>query len=95
MTIDPSRWARAAALALASAVCAPAAAAQAADDPGPTAAAGLEPVLAERFAGWRIGIVTSEQSLARATGLPLEAGPYVAHGGLKVRLYQSGPLASK
>lgn len=55
----------------------------------------LGQVLAERFAGWRVGIVTSEQSLARATGLPLEAGPYVAHGGLKVRLYQSGPLAPR
>mgnify|MGYP000499915135 CR=1 FL=1 len=46
-----------------------------------------------RFKGWRVGIVTSEPSLARATGLPFrEPGPIVAHGGLKVRLYQTGPL---
>ncbi|EKE43806.1 hypothetical protein OCGS_2140 [Oceaniovalibus guishaninsula JLT2003] len=50
-------------------------------------------VLAEQFAGWRIGIVTSEAGLARATGLPLDPpGPVVAHGGLKVRLWQAGPL---
>lgn len=50
-------------------------------------------VLAERFSGWRVGIVTSEAGLARATGLPLaQPGPPVAHGGLKVRLWQAGPL---
>ncbi len=52
----------------------------------------LGQVLKERFSGWRVAIVTSEGSLAKATGLPLEAGPYVAHGGLKVRLYQTKPL---
>nr|WP_312527544.1 class I SAM-dependent RNA methyltransferase [Paracoccus sp. (in: a-proteobacteria)] len=52
----------------------------------------LGQVLKERFSGWRVAIVTSEPSLAKATGLPLEAGPYVAHGGLKVRLYQTKPL---
>ncbi|WP_347267847.1 class I SAM-dependent RNA methyltransferase [Paracoccus sp. (in: a-proteobacteria)] len=55
--------------------------------------AALGEVLRARFRGWRVGIVTSEGQLARATGLPLsEPGPYVAHGGLKVRLYQTGPL---
>ncbi|MDS9466964.1 class I SAM-dependent RNA methyltransferase [Paracoccus sp. MBLB3053] len=50
-------------------------------------------VLRERFKGWRVGIVTSDAQLARATGLPfMEPGPYVAHGGLKVRLWQTGPL---
>jgi len=40
-----------------------------------------------------VGIVTSEAGLARATGLPLaQPGPPVAHGGLKVRLWQAGPL---
>lgn len=52
----------------------------------------LGQVLKERFHGWRVGIVTSEGALAKATGLPLEAGPYVAHGGLKVRLYQTPVL---
>jgi putative N6-adenine-specific DNA methylase len=55
--------------------------------------AALGRTLAERFAGWRVGIVTSEPALARATGLPLEpAGPPVPHGGLKVRLCVAGPL---
>lgn len=50
-------------------------------------------VFRSRFAGWRIGIVTSEGGLAKATGLPLlPPGPIVAHGGLKVRLWQAGPL---
>ncbi|MDQ7263003.1 class I SAM-dependent RNA methyltransferase [Paracoccus sp. PS-1] len=55
--------------------------------------AALGEVLRERFRGWRVGLVTSEAPLARATGLPFrEPGPYVAHGGLKVRLWQTGPL---
>ena len=50
-------------------------------------------VLKERFGGWRVGIITSEAGLARATGLPFPPpGPIVAHGGLKVRLWQTGPL---
>ncbi len=53
----------------------------------------LGQVLRERFSGWRVGIITSEGGLARATDLPfLPPGPPVAHGGLKVRLYQTGPL---
>ncbi|MFC3168215.1 THUMP domain-containing class I SAM-dependent RNA methyltransferase [Paracoccus fontiphilus] len=54
--------------------------------------AAMGQVFRERFSGWRVGIVTSEGALAKATGLPLESGPVVAHGGLKVRLWQSGPL---
>jgi putative N6-adenine-specific DNA methylase len=55
--------------------------------------AALGRTLAERFAGWRVGIVTSEPALARATGLPLApAGPPVPHGGLKVTLHAGGPL---
>jgi putative N6-adenine-specific DNA methylase len=48
----------------------------------------LGQVLSERFAGWRVGIVTSDDGLAKATGLPLEPSAPVAHGGLKVRLWQ-------
>ena len=49
--------------------------------------------LKSEFAGWRVGIVTSDADLARATGLPgLENGPPIPHGGLKVKLYQAGPL---
>ncbi|PID36494.1 MAG: RNA methyltransferase [Rhodobacterales bacterium] len=50
-------------------------------------------VLAERFKGWRVGIITSETGLARATALPFQPpGPPIPHGGLKVRLFQTGPL---
>lgn len=53
----------------------------------------LGQVLKERFAGWRVGLITNEAGLAHATGLRFKpAGPHVAHGGLKVRLYQAGPL---
>lgn len=53
----------------------------------------LGKTLKERFGGWRVAIVTTEESLARATGLPFQPpGPLVAHGGLKVRLYQTNPL---
>ncbi len=53
----------------------------------------LGKTLAERFSGWRVGIVTTEGGLARATGLPLlPPGPPVPHGGLKVRLYRTNPL---
>ena len=53
----------------------------------------LGQVLAERFSGWRVGIVTSEAALAKTTGLPfLPDGPSIAHGGLRVRLYRTGVL---
>ncbi len=50
-------------------------------------------VLKERFRGWRVGLVTSDEGLARATGLPFgPPGPHVPHGGLKVRLWRTGAL---
>ncbi|WP_424980638.1 THUMP domain-containing class I SAM-dependent RNA methyltransferase [Leisingera sp. S232] len=53
----------------------------------------LGQVLMERFSGWRVGIVTSETSLAKATNLPfLPFGAPVAHGGLKIRLFKTDPL---
>ena len=53
----------------------------------------LGQVLKERFSGWRVGIVTSETSLAKATGLPFQPfDPPVAHGGLKIRLFRTAPL---
>lgn len=48
-----------------------------------------------RFRGWRVGLVTCDGALAGATGLPfLPPGPPVPHGGLKVRLYRTEPLAN-
>jgi len=53
----------------------------------------LGTVLRGRFAGWRVGLVTADEGLARATGLPFAPpGPPVPHGGLTVRLWQAGPL---
>lgn len=54
----------------------------------------LGETLLQKFAGWRVGLLTSEADLAKATGLPFAppAAP-VPHGGLRVTLYRSGPLA--
>ncbi|MFC2968019.1 THUMP domain-containing class I SAM-dependent RNA methyltransferase [Acidimangrovimonas pyrenivorans] len=53
----------------------------------------LGKVLLERFSGWRVGLVTSEAGLARATALPFRPpGPPVAHGGLRITLFQTDPL---
>jgi putative N6-adenine-specific DNA methylase len=53
----------------------------------------LGKTLAERFRGWRVGIVTSDPSLAKATGLPfLPPAPPVSNGGLKVTLYRTEAL---
>jgi putative N6-adenine-specific DNA methylase len=53
----------------------------------------LGQTLLTRFAGWRVGLITSEDSLAKATGLPfaLTAEP-VLHGGLRVTLFRTAPL---
>ena len=53
----------------------------------------LGQTLKERFSGWRVGIVTSDNALAKATQLPfLPVGAPVAHGGLKIRLFRTDPL---
>lgn len=53
----------------------------------------LGKVLTERFAGWRVGLVTSDGGLAKATGLPFRdpLGP-IPHGGLKITLHRTGVL---
>ncbi|MDX8354632.1 class I SAM-dependent RNA methyltransferase [Cognatiyoonia sp. IB215182] len=51
--------------------------------------AGLGEALKARFGGWHVGIITSDAGLAKATGLPLQKGPAVPHGGLKVWLFQA------
>lgn len=49
--------------------------------------------LKQRFKGWRVGIVTNEASLAKATGLRFKpTSAPVAHGGIKVTLYQTDPI---
>lgn len=50
-------------------------------------------VIKARFNGWRVGIITTEAALAQATGLRfLPTSAPVQHGGLRVTLYQTGPL---
>lgn len=50
-------------------------------------------VVRDRFKGWRIGMITTDTGLARATKLPfLPVGAPIAHGGLKVRLFRTKPL---
>jgi len=53
----------------------------------------LGQTLLTRFKGWRVALVTSEPALAKATGLPWKPqGPAIAHGGMKVWLWQTPPL---
>lgn len=50
-------------------------------------------VMRDRFTGWRVGLITSDTLLADATKLPWRnTGPPIAHGGLKVKLFQTMPL---
>ncbi len=54
----------------------------------------LGTVLMREFSGWRVGIVTNTDKLAKATGLPFVENPMrFDHGGIKVSLYQTDPLA--
>jgi putative N6-adenine-specific DNA methylase len=49
--------------------------------------------LLTRFAGWRVGLITTDPTLAKATGLPFAPpGRSVSHGGLNVLLFQTGRL---
>ncbi|MGB8314710.1 MAG: class I SAM-dependent RNA methyltransferase [Aestuariivirga sp.] len=46
--------------------------------------------LLTRFAGWRVGLITTDTSLAKASGLPFAPpGRPVSHGGLNVLLFQT------
>jgi putative N6-adenine-specific DNA methylase len=55
--------------------------------------AALGRTLLTRFSGWRVGLITTDTSLAKATGLPFAPpGRSVLHGGLKVLLFQTGRL---
>jgi putative N6-adenine-specific DNA methylase len=53
----------------------------------------LGQVLMARFCGWRVGIITSDAKLARATALPFLPGTApIPHGGLRITLYRTAPL---
>lgn len=54
----------------------------------------LGQTLLTRFGGWRVGIITNEPALAKATGLPFgPASAPVSHGGLRIFLFKTDPLA--
>jgi Predicted N6-adenine-specific DNA methylase len=47
-------------------------------------------VIRAKFAEWKVGIVTTDKDLAKATGLGLElVEPTVLHGGLRVGLWRT------
>lgn len=53
----------------------------------------LGQTLRARFANWRVGLVTSEISLAKATALPFApTSGSVSHGGQRVTLFLTAPL---
>jgi putative N6-adenine-specific DNA methylase len=53
----------------------------------------LGQTLLAKFSGWRVGIITNEEPLAAATGLPFKPpSDPVSHGGIRVRLFQTPPL---
>ncbi len=53
----------------------------------------LGETLRARFSGWRVGLVTNESWLAKATGLPfLPTTAPVAHGGIRVTLFRTDAL---
>ncbi len=55
--------------------------------------AALGQVLLARFGGWRVGLVTADKALAKATGLPFRpTGKPVSHGGLPVHLFTTEHL---
>ena len=50
-------------------------------------------VIQSRFKGWRVGMITADEQLARATKLKWTTiSPPIAHGGLRVKLYQTKSL---
>lgn len=53
----------------------------------------LGKVLRTHFSGWRVGIITTDKSLAQATDLPFlpESEP-VQHGGLRINLFHTDVL---
>jgi len=50
-------------------------------------------VLRDRFQGWRVGIISTDAGLAKATGLSFKPSTETySHGGLKVKLFQTDAL---
>lgn len=50
-------------------------------------------IMRQRFTGWRVGLVTSDDALAQSTQLPwVKTSAPIPHGGLKIKLYQTEGL---
>ena len=50
-------------------------------------------VMRERFSGWRAAFITTDEKMAKATGLAFDhTSAPIDHGGLKIRLYVTGEL---
>ena len=50
-------------------------------------------VMRAGFTGWRVGMLTTDEELAKATKLPwAKTSDPIPHGGLKIRLYQTEEL---
>lgn len=55
--------------------------------------AGFGARMSAAFSGWRVGLITADAALVNATGLPFgKAGPVIDHGGIKIRLWQTGKI---
>jgi putative N6-adenine-specific DNA methylase len=55
--------------------------------------AALGQTLLKRFSGWRVGLITTDTSLAKATSLPFDKPSQpINHGGLKVLLFKTEKL---
>jgi putative N6-adenine-specific DNA methylase len=53
----------------------------------------LGQTLLAKFAGWRVGLITTDTALAKTTGLPfLPPAAPIPHGGLRVTLFRTAPL---
>jgi putative N6-adenine-specific DNA methylase len=51
-------------------------------------------LMVQRFSGWRVGVITNEEPLARATKLPFsQVSETILHGGLRIRMYQTKALS--
>ncbi|MEO9169364.1 MAG: class I SAM-dependent RNA methyltransferase [Aestuariivirga sp.] len=51
-------------------------------------------LMMEKFSGWRVGLITNEEPLARATKLPFSnVSETILHGGLRIRIYQTSVLS--
>jgi putative N6-adenine-specific DNA methylase len=56
--------------------------------------AALGKTLSAKFKGWRVGLVTTDKSLAKATGLTFKSiAEPINHGGLRVILFQTEALS--